>query len=86
MEEIVSVPTFVIVKAEPTVPATPLTVKAETVSELSTSESFVRMLPVTEATSSAAVAVSAMATGASLTAVRVSVSVDVAVTVPSDRV
>ena len=79
-------PTSVMVKAVPTVPATPLTVKAETVSELSTSESFVRTLPVTEATSSAAVAESAVETGASLTAVTVRVSVDVEEAVPSDSV
>ena len=82
----VRLPTLVMVKAEPTVPATPLTVKAETVSELSTSVSFVRILPVTEATSSAAVAESAMATGASLTALTVSVRVDVAVAAPSETV
>ena len=75
------------VKAVPTTPATPLTVKAETVRVVpSVSVSFVRTLPVTEATSSAAVALSETATGASLTAVTVSVSVDVEVAVPSDSV
>ena len=74
------------VKAVPTVPATPLTVKAETVSVPSTSVSLVRTLPVIEATSSAPVAVSAVETGASLTAVTVSVSVEVEVATPSDSV
>ena len=80
-------PTLVMVKAVPTVPATPLTVKAETVRAVaSVSVSFVRTLPVTEATSSAAVALSETATGASLTAVTESVSVEVEVAVPSDSV
>ena len=63
----------------------PLIAKPETVSVLSTSESLVRTLPVTVA-SSVAVAVSARATGASLTAVTVSVSVEVEVAAPSESV
>ena len=82
----VRLPTFAMVKAEPTVPATPLTVKAETVRELSTSVSLVRTLPVTKTASSLPVALSETETGASLTAVTVSVSVEVVVRLPSDNV
>ena len=71
-------------KAAPTVPATPLTVKPVTVRAVpSMSESLETTLPVTVATSSAAVALSARETGASLTAVTVSVSVEVVVRLPS---
>ena len=64
----------------------PLTVKLATVKLPSTSESFVRTLPVTAASSSTPVTASGSATGASLTAVSVSVSVDVEVRLPSDSV
>ena len=82
----VRLPTLAIAKAEPSVPATPLTVKDATVSELSTSVSFVRTLPVTKVASSAPVALSETATGASLTALRDNVSVEVVVATPSDSV
>ena len=77
-------PTLAMLKAVPTVPATPLTVKDVTVRAVpSMSESLVRTLPVMAAASSAPVTVSARETGASLTAVTVSVSVEVVVRLPS---